>query len=108
MLNLLSATECAKRLLLDNVGFNDMIYSPADWTAVRQAGQVPGELLGSDGERKVGKVEVCRCCCRGPTLGHVPGTCKEFHIASCRSTYATWGDPEMSDVGFLPSGTFLL
>ena len=31
------------------------MYSPADWTAVRQAGQVPGELLGSDGVRKRGK-----------------------------------------------------
>ena len=38
-----------------------MMYSPADWTAVQQGGQVPEELLGSDGVRKGRKVEIRRC-----------------------------------------------
>ena len=90
-LNLLS--ECARKLLLDKTaGFNDLMYSPVDWTAVRRGGQVPGELLGSDGERKlVGKVDICRSF---PILDTDTKLARNS-ILHGGSNYATWGDPEI-------------
>ena len=101
-LNLLS--ECARKLLLDKTaGFNDLMYSPVDWTAVRRGGQVPGELLGSDGERKlVGKVDICRSF----IILDFDTNLARNSILHGDGNYATWGNPEMSDVSFLPCGAF--